>query len=193
MPCCCLIHSLSDSPYPTHLEQETDFGGWPEKLEEIPVKSLSAEHICVLRKHCSQNPSVSMPNLPVTVAGLMSPVPTAPKKSSSNVVTPPIVTELDPNNMPKKPTSKVALDMHKRWQQQAEKMGGREARIVVEKSKAKKIIFDLLHDAFAPMNITQIHSVRRLLCELKSRTFQVILETHLCWTGSESCGSFASS
>lgn len=61
--------------------------------------------------------------------------------------------------IPKKPANKAALDMHKKWQQEAEKMGGSEARIIVEKEKAKKMIFDLLHDVFAPMNISQIHTV----------------------------------
>jgi hypothetical protein len=62
-----------------------------------------------------------------------------------------------------KPASKAALAMHRQWQQQAEAVGGPSARIVVQKVKAKKLIFDLMHDAFLPMNITQIHKVENLL------------------------------
>ena len=105
---------------------------------------------------------IAMPPASAVTTSLMSPVPTDAKKGSkpnvSHLVTP-IVTELDAN-MPNKSTSKAALDMHKKWQQQAESMGGPNARIVVEKAKAKALIFDMLHDAFKPMNITQIHSVR---------------------------------
>lgn len=53
--------------------------------------------------------------------------------------------------------------MHRQWQQQAEAVGGASARIVVQKVKAKTLIFDLMHDAFLPMNITQIHKVENLL------------------------------
>jgi len=56
--------------------------------------------------------------------------------------------------------SKKLVEMHKKWQEEATKLGGPEARIVVSKPEAKKMIFDLLHDAFAPMNITQIYQVR---------------------------------
>jgi len=53
--------------------------------------------------------------------------------------------------------SKEALAIHRKWQAEAEKQGGPDARIVVSKPAAKKIIFDMLHDAFRPMNITEIY------------------------------------
>lgn len=137
--------------------QEEEFGGWPETAKEIPIDVITNEHAKVLRKHCSQNPTVSIPDLSVTTRGLKSPAPTAPNKDASHVVTP-LVAELEAN-MPKKPASRAALDMHKKWQQEAEKMGGPGARIVVDKDTAKKLIFDVLHDAFAPMNISQLHKV----------------------------------
>ena len=103
-----------------------------------------------------------MPTASVPVTDLMSPAPTGGKNGSksnvSHLVTP-LVTELEAN-MSTKSTSKAALEMHKKWQQLASSMGGPGARIVVEKSKAKELIFDMLHDAFTPMNITQIHTVR---------------------------------
>lgn len=63
-----------------------------------------------------------------------------------------------PVPLPKKPSA-TALAMHRKWQEAAEGMGGKDARIVVSKPAAKKLVFDLLHEAFAPMNITDIYQV----------------------------------
>jgi len=60
---------------------------------------------------------------------------------------------------PQHKMSKTALAMHQKWQKQAEELGGKGVRIVVKKSEAKKLIFDVLHEAFRPMNITQLHKV----------------------------------
>lgn len=124
--------------------------------------TLTAEQVKVLRKHCSKNPMLAMPAVSMPKTELTSPPPNDGKNGSktnvSHVVTP-LVTELEAD-MPVKNTSKAALELHRKWQQLAEKMGGPSARIVVEKSKAKQLIFDVLHDTFAPMNITQIHTVR---------------------------------
>ena len=49
--------------------------------------------------------------------------------------------------------SKTAIECHKKWQAEAEKLGGPGVKIIVCKPEAKKLIFDKLHDAFAPMNI----------------------------------------
>ena len=56
----------------------------------------------------------------------------------------------------KQKLSAQTLAMHKKWQDAATDMGG--GKIVINKAEAKKVIFDMLHDAFCPMNITQIHS-----------------------------------
>ena len=56
----------------------------------------------------------------------------------------------------KQKLSAQTLAMHKKWQDAATDMGG--GKIVINKTEAKKVIFDMLHDAFCPMNITQIHS-----------------------------------
>ena len=48
--------------------------------------------------------------------------------------------------------------MLKKWQEAATSMGG--GKIVVAKGEAKKIVFDMLSDAFRPMNITEIFNVR---------------------------------
>lgn len=55
----------------------------------------------------------------------------------------------------KKPSAaqtQKSIEMRNKWQAEAERMGGRGARIVVSKPEAKKVIFDMLHDSFAPMN-----------------------------------------
>ena len=52
----------------------------------------------------------------------------------------------------------------KKWQDNATSMGG--GKIVVAKAEAKKIIFDMLSDAFRPMNITELFNVRMCFCGL---------------------------
>ena len=59
----------------------------------------------------------------------------------------------------KKEASKEALAIHRKWQAEAVKLGGPEAKIVVSKGAAKKLIFDMMYDAFRPMNITEIYQV----------------------------------
>jgi hypothetical protein len=49
--------------------------------------------------------------------------------------------------------SKSAIEAHRKWQAEAEKLGGPDVRVVVSKPDAKKLIFDKLHNEFAPMNI----------------------------------------
>jgi len=55
------------------------------------------------------------------------------------------------------------MAIHRKWQAAAEQMGGPDARIVVDKKAAKKLVFDLLYDAFCPMNITQIHAALKAI------------------------------
>lgn len=52
--------------------------------------------------------------------------------------------------------SKSAMESHRKWQAEAEKQGGPNAKIVVNKPDAKKLIFDKLHDEFAPSNINGV-------------------------------------
>ena len=49
--------------------------------------------------------------------------------------------------------SKSAIEAHRKWQAEAERLGGPNARVVVSKPEAKKLIFDKLHNEFTPMNI----------------------------------------
>lgn len=140
--------------------QDNDFGGWPEE-EEMRQHVISPSLARALRKHCSTNPMVEIPVLSLPTSNLTSPVPTIAKKGSqsnvSHLVTP-VVSEQEVK-MPAKVTSKAAIEMHKKWQQQASAYDPN-ARLVVDKTKAKSLIFDKLYDSFAPMNITQIHTVR---------------------------------
>jgi len=74
----------------------------------------------------------------------------------ANFVTPPpSVSVMQSKSMA--PTK--ALEVHKKWLEAAQSMGGTDARIVVSKPAAKKLIFDFLVNTFQPMNITQIYMV----------------------------------
>lgn len=55
--------------------------------------------------------------------------------------------------------NKQMLETHRKWQEAAEAIGGPGSRIIVSKVEAKKLIYDVLYDAFQPMNITQIYQV----------------------------------
>ena len=63
----------------------------------------------------------------------------------------------------KKEVSKDALAVHQRWQNEAEKMGGPGVKIVVSKAVAKPMIFNMMHDSFRPMNITEIHHMGKAI------------------------------
>jgi hypothetical protein len=144
----------------TNVPQDNDFGGWPDE-DEMRNHIISPAHANVLRKHCSTNPMVEIPQSSLSTPNFGSPVPTNAKKSPKNNVAhlvTPVVSEQEVK-MPAKVTSKAAIEMHKKWQQQASAYDPT-ARLVIDKTKAKELIFDALHDSFAPMNITQIHTVR---------------------------------
>jgi hypothetical protein len=62
-----------------------------------------------------------------------------------------------------KPTaSAIALATHKKWQEEAERLGTKDSRIIIDRKVAKKVIFDTLHDLFRPTNITDLYQVSRL-------------------------------
>lgn len=135
----------------------------------------------VLAKTCSRNTSIEMP-----VFMLTSPSKDATPVFNSNTVTPQPdakqqvhgavtgnilgVTPSPAAGVPKDQGKKTAkkseklskqfMAMHSKWQKQAEEMGGKGTKVIVSKPEAKKRIFELLKEAFQPMNITQIHQVR---------------------------------
>lgn len=139
-------------------------------MNDLPVKFLSDEHQQVLKEKCSNQAGIKMPdfdpqtpcdktpqpsntffsldNESDTMQGrdgddnfnLISPVPLVPEKA-------------------KKQPSKEALALHKKWQEEAEALGGPGVRIVVCKTTAKEKIFETMFDVFRPMNITEIFKV----------------------------------
>jgi hypothetical protein len=158
--------------------QEGDFGGWPN-LEELPTKYLEPEHMRAMAQKCSKHKAPAMPIFPT----LSSSPSQKTSGDKSNFVTPPpnrlggkiaqgeednakvsgTANKITPvpggnNAKPARPSA-GALAMHKKWQEAAEAIGGKDARIVVSKPAAKKLIFDLLYEAFCPMNITQVYKV----------------------------------
>lgn len=163
--------------------QEDDFDGWPP-LEELPVKYLHPDHLGIISNNCSSRKNPPMPIFASSLVGddassTLSPKPgkqktaAATTTSTANFVTPPPTSLSAPGS---KETSLVhsktvdskenvtrntkAMEAHRKWLEAAQAMGGIEARIVVSKPAAKKLIFDCLQDAFRPMNITQIYKVR---------------------------------
>lgn len=51
--------------------------------------------------------------------------------------------------------------VHRQWQEKAEKYGGKGARIVVDKDEVMKLVLDVLHFSFQPMNNNDIYTVRK--------------------------------
>ena len=58
--------------------------------------------------------------------------------------------------------SKVSLSIHRKWQEEAIKRGGCDAKIIISQSQAAPIVMDLLRESFRPMNITYIYEVCKL-------------------------------
>ena len=75
--------------------------------------------------------------------------------------------------------SKEALAIHKKWQAEAVKLGGPDVKIEVSKPKAKKLIFDMLHDSFRPMNITEVYQVGSSFVVTSSTACIRLSKTHL--------------
>jgi hypothetical protein len=107
----------------------------------------------------STNTVTPPPNGVFTQQAAAALLPNNDKDSNQMGVTPSPAVGLKPTKAANAKPSTQALALHRKWQEAAEAMGGPDARIVVSKPAAKKLIFDLLHDSFCPMNITQIHKV----------------------------------
>jgi hypothetical protein len=89
--------------------------------------------------------------------GGVTPSPMPPKGASKQAAPGKSIDATSTANNPavEKPKvmSKSAIEAHRKWQAEAEKLGGPDARVIVSKPDAKKLIFDKLHNEFAPMNI----------------------------------------
>lgn len=156
--------------------QEADFDGWPPR-DELPLKHVDSEHMRVMTQKCTKQSKPTFPDhwsalsptkatsssniIPSTV----SPHPHSPHSASDQAVgssrNMAKVSPMPPKDDSIRPPlpSNAAMAMHRKWQEAAEAAGGTGARIIVSKPAAKKLIFDMLHDSFRPMNITQIHTV----------------------------------
>lgn len=152
--------------------QVRDFGGWPEDFEipegfhdeeEDDVKSNSSVVVTVKDAHHPtsntkmKNRSASQITPPADSVFAAQDSSVTEKKSSKEGATTFISPVTNNSNKP----SAAALAMHKKWQEAAENMnsGSSDVRIVLSKPSAKKLIYDCLYDAFAPMNITDIYKV----------------------------------
>lgn len=135
---------------------------------------MTQDHLQTLASHCSATPHIPMPVLPeqtspriddssLTVTPGTRTCNGASEETGTNAVTP------SPNSndpllhagtaLKRPPISKKLLEMHRQWQATAESLGGPYARIIVSQVEAKQRIFQALHDAFAPMNINDLHKV----------------------------------
>ena len=129
--------------------QLKDFGGWPEKLKDIPISTMTTEHEKIMAQKCSK---LSSPAFPKFYESRL------PENNSSDEACPSSNSTQQMALGAKGKPSAQAMAIHRKWQAAAEAMGGSDARIVVDKKVAKRLIIDLLYEAFRPMNITQIHS-----------------------------------
>ena len=58
--------------------------------------------------------------------------------------------------------SKNSVSIKNKWQQEAVKRGGEDAKIILSQSQALPVIYKVLWDTFLPMNITSIYEVREM-------------------------------
>jgi hypothetical protein len=170
--------------------QQEHFGGWPNDLSEFPVIHMTQEHKKALILKCSKNQTVDMPDFPesptkeridtkIAFSNTVTPPPNSgalalhQKKAEANggmwTITPchssatPITNEtIAPQKTEK--INKHAVELHRKWQAAAEAASGPGARIILSKPAAKQIIYELLHDRFGPMTITEIHTVCLFFC-----------------------------
>jgi hypothetical protein len=171
--CSTYVSSLGDTWHSCLDCQENDYGGWPEKTSEFPIKLMTEEHRRTIAEKCTGSYTPTMPNLPMEEnssgedpsatmtsavnAATVTPPPSGTKKKTfEGAKLPSKKSTVAPHPISSKP-SKQALAIHQKWQADAKKLGG--DRIIVSKPEAKKKIFALLKDSFRPMNITEIYQV----------------------------------
>jgi hypothetical protein len=182
--------------------QEDDFDGWPP-AEELPLQCMTQEHRKAIATKSSRQKSPAMPDLPNSTTpppGSISCTPGKPLADGmAHFVTPPpnslTAASVDDKDydaskdaapVASKPPSANALAAHKKWQEEAAKRGGKDARIVVSKPAAKRLIFNVLLNVFRPMNITEIYEVRllniRIFLNLQLLYFRLSSSTNILKT-----------
>jgi hypothetical protein len=158
-----------------------DYGSFPDYEELRQHNALQNinpatyhEHLELMKTKCSRKRNPNLPNLPASFS--CKPSLSLTDNENATVVTPlhnpaqsgttasgaslQLSDDSSRSAIPIKVTPK-ALAVHKKWQEQAETMGGKGAKIIVSAVKAKKIIYLALRDEFRPMNITDIYKVRK--------------------------------
>lgn len=155
------------------------YGGWPS-ASEMPVRHLTDEHRTLLAEKCSERedpPMPDLPNMPLLAtaggdsANNITPLPSHDQSVADNQAELVVgafrskgkKSSITPSPMPPKGASKKKAEKidpalaarHAKWKAEAVKMGGG-TEVIIIKEKAKKVIFDKLHDMFAPANITQL-------------------------------------
>ncbi|KAG7356864.1 Tat binding protein 1TBP-1-interacting protein TBPIP [Nitzschia inconspicua] len=164
-----------------------DFDSVPDYSELVHYNALKNvnpasydEHWQFMKTKCSRQRNPSLPDLPTSfLKSVTSEKDTSDEgidSKHSNFVTPPpkplrsTMTSsvpslpLQDSVLPASAVASVkvtpqALAVHKKWQEQAEALGGKGAKIVVNKEKAKEIIYLALKEEFRPMNITEIYKL----------------------------------
>ena len=144
--------------------QKQDFGGWPP-AKEMPCDRLEPEHLKVIAEKCSKKKNPVMPVLTRCITPLPN-SPKPPKGVASQVVArgkkeAPVTatgTASSKNGGKTKKPSKEALAVRAKWLEIAKKNGGNQ--LILDHTKAKKAIFDILFDAFQPMNFNDLYKVR---------------------------------
>ena len=146
---------------------------------------MTPDHRATIVDKCSGRYAPDMPNIPMSLdatdsdstghhlsdkGGVVDEHPSAsyphaitplPNKVSKSLDKKPA--QMDATLTTKKNTvtpTPAALAIHQKWSETMKTLGGE--KLIVCKNAAKKVIFDLLHDAFRPMNITDIFNVSRL-------------------------------
>jgi len=165
--------------------QEKDYGGWPES-HELPIECMSEEHCAVIIEKCSGRYSPDMPNfsffsgdasdkLDQDAPHTITPLPNKVSKSLDKKSADQLDHKLKKSAITQSPVpvgpSKQALAIHQKWYETAKSLGG--DKLIVNKECAKKVIFDLLHNAFRPMNITDTFNVRYFFLHFLCYTIQI--------------------
>ncbi len=177
-----LLHSNRSNNDIKH-SLSSDYGGWPEANElPIDHLTEENRRLIVEKCSEQEDPILPTSMSLLSTAGAagsskgtsITPPPGHDKaiaESQSNVVVGAVHSKggkkmqggVTPSPMPPsskktdddkpKVMSKSAIEAHRKWQAEAEKLGGPNARVVVSKPEAKKLVFDELRNEFAPMNI----------------------------------------
>lgn len=181
------------------VEDYETFPDYDELMQYNALRNVNPatyqEHLQLMKTKCSRQRNPCLPTLPSTF--LNSAVPDdddddddtkdpkpLPSDTISHFVTPPskpLRSAVESSTMPLQESEPVnvtakALAVHKKWQEQAEAMGGKGAKIVVSTEKAKKIIYEALKEEYRPMNFNDIYKVRNKIMKA-NRIVEIFLST----------------